>query len=99
MYFVVFTTDKPGMQTVRMRTRPAHRAYLREHQHPVSVIIGGPTLSPKEQEMNGTLLIVEAESLEQVHTFLIDDPYLQADLFEDVVIRPWSWGIGAPAEV
>jgi hypothetical protein len=46
--------------------------------------------------MNGTLLVVEANSVEDVQAFLADDPYMQAGIFEQVVVRPWSWGLGNP---
>lgn len=45
MYFVVFGTDKPGMQEVRASKRPTHRDYLRNPgRHPVTVRIVGPAL-------------------------------------------------------
>ncbi|MEX2942201.1 YciI family protein [Serratia fonticola] len=98
MYFAVFATDKPGQGALRARIRPLHRVYLREHSHPVKVILGGPTLASETQEMNGTLMVIEAETVEQVHAFLTDDPYMQVGLFGELTVRPWLWGIGAPRE-
>lgn len=96
MYFVLFGTDKPGMCEIRERIRPEHRVYLREPgSHPVRVVIGGPTLSD-DQQMNGTLLVVEADSLKDVEAFVCDDPYTKIGLFESLTIRPWVWGLGAP---
>jgi uncharacterized protein YciI len=46
--------------------------------------------------MNGTLLVVEAGSIEEVCAFLADDPYVQAGLFEALEVRPWRCGIGDP---
>ena len=60
MYFVVFATDKREMGEVRQRVRPSHREYLRHHHHPVKVVIGGPTLDSTTEQMNGTLLVIEA---------------------------------------
>ncbi|WP_058910548.1 YciI family protein [Entomohabitans teleogrylli] len=99
MYFVVFATDKPAQEALRARIRPAHRVYLRQHPHPVRVVLGGPTLRAQSREMNGTLLVIEAASQEQVDTFLQDDPYVQAGIFAEIIVRPWLWGIGAPQEV
>lgn len=97
MYFVVFATDLPGHEQARAQARPEHRAYLRDPLgHPVKVHLGGPTLTDDGQRMNGTLLVVEADRIEDVHAFLADDPYGRVGLFESVVVRPWSWGLGKP---
>lgn len=97
MYFVVFGTDKPNYLHVREAQRPAHREYLRNPgAHVVKVHLGGPTLDPSGQHMNGTLLVVEAESEAAVRAFLADDPYSRAGLFATLEVRPWAWGLGKP---
>lgn len=96
MYFVVFGTDRPGSAAVRAQNRPAHQAHLREHAHPVKVLHGGPTLTDDGEAMNGTMLVIEADSLEAVQAFLADDPYSRAGLFESLLVRPWRWGLGTP---
>lgn len=98
MHFVVFATDKAGMCEVRAKVRPSHRKYLRHHDHPVRVLLGGPTLDDSEEHMNGTMLVIEAESLQQVRQYVNQDPYSQAGLFSAVEIRPWSWGLGVPED-
>jgi uncharacterized protein YciI len=96
-FFAIFATDKPDHEPVRSEIRPWHREYLREpHPHRVVVRLGGPTLSSCEGTMNGTLLVVEADSLSEAEAFFADDPYARAGLFERVEIRPWSWGLGNP---
>jgi uncharacterized protein len=97
MYFVVFASDKPGHERVRAQIRSAHRQYLRNPgAHCVVIHFGGPTLTTDGQQMNGTLLVVEAQRIEDVVAFVDDDPYARAELFESVVVRPWEWGLGAP---
>ena len=98
MYFVIFATDKPGMEVVRTAVRPQHRVYLRNPgQHPVKALLGGPTLSRDQSTMNGTLLVIEAECIEHVEAFVHDDPYTAADIFERMYILPWYCGLGSPA--
>jgi uncharacterized protein YciI len=99
MYFVVFCTDKPGMDAVREKTRPEHRAYIRRPRQPVAVRLGGPTTSPSTGRMNGTMLVVEAPSMEMVEAFIAKDPYSRAGLFQQVDIRHWQWGLGNPDAV
>lgn len=93
-FFAVMATDRPDSLALREKLRPAHRVWLREHPpHAVSVVQGGPTLDAGGS-MNGTLLIVEAASLREVHDFVAADPYSTAGLFAQVLIRPWQWSLG-----
>ena len=98
MYFVIFATDKPGTESLRTETRPTHREYLRDQSaHPdVRLHHGGPTLAGEGGNMNGSMLVVEADTLEAVRTFAANDPYAKAGLFGDTQIRPFEWGIGRP---
>jgi uncharacterized protein YciI len=96
-YFAVFATDRPGTSELRTEIREHHRRYLRAPAgHDVVVRLGGPTLTEATGVMNGTLLVVEAASIEAVRAFVADDPYSRAGLFAAVEIRPWSWGLGNP---
>jgi uncharacterized protein YciI len=96
-FFAIFATDKLDREPLRSEIRPLHREYLREpHPHRVVVRLGGPTLNVCEGAMNGTLLVVEADSLSEAEAFFADDPYARAGLFERVEIRPWCWGLGNP---
>ena len=65
--------------------------------HAVTVVAAGPMLGGSDRAMNGTLLIVQAESIEAVHAFVNDDPYVHAGVYASVDIQPWRCGIG-PAE-
>lgn len=98
MFFLVLATDAPGMASVRTEVRAMHRAYLRNPgHHSIKVHLGGPTLTTRGDEMNGTMLVVEAEDISSVSDFVTDDPYSQAGVFQSVEIRPWAWTLGAPA--
>jgi uncharacterized protein len=98
MYFAVWATDNSGVLAIRRRVREAHRARLRDPgEHSVKVVAGGPTLDETEGTMNGTLLVIQAESIEAVRRFLADDPYALAEVYTHVEVRPWQWGLGRPA--
>ena len=100
MYFVILGTDRPGALERRMAARPAHREYLHNppQPHRVRLLHGGPTLAADGEQMNGSLVIVEADSLADAEHFVANDPYRKADLFESVVIRPWAWATGKPEQ-
>lgn len=95
-FFAVFATDHPDSLALRQRLRPSHQAHLRAEMHRVVVRFGGPTLDETGAAMNGTLLVIEAGSLPEVEAFMQDDPYVQADLFASIEIRPWHWSLGNP---
>ena len=93
-FFVVMATDWPDSLALREQLRPAHREWLRQHPgHDVMVLHGGPTLDG-DGNMNGTVLIIQAQNLHQVGRFVEADPYAAGGLFADAVIRPWRWSLG-----
>ena len=97
MYYAVWATDSLGSLGAREQVRDAHRARLRDPgSHPVKVLHGGPTLGETDGTMNGSLLIIEAESIEAVRRFVAEDPYSLAQVYASVEIRPWQWGLGRP---
>lgn len=99
MYFVVWATDREGTQPARLAVRDAHRARLRDPGlHRVRVVAGGPTLTESRDGMNGSLLVIEADQIEAVRRFVAEDPYELAGVYAKVEIRPWTWGLGAPAQ-
>src|SRR5438128_11897037 len=96
-FFAVFATDHPDSLALRQRLRPSHQAHLRSPDaHHVVVRLGGATLDEEGAAMNGTLLVIEAQSMSEVEAFMQDDPYVQADLFASIEIRPWNWSLGNP---
>jgi uncharacterized protein YciI len=100
MLYAVWATDRPGTQAERMRVREAHRARLRDPApHPVRVVQAGVTLDEAGAAMNGTLLIVQAESLQAVRDFVDGDPYVAAGVYDRVDIRPWRCGLGPLSEL
>jgi uncharacterized protein len=97
MYFAVWGTDRAGALPDRERVRENHRAHLRNPgEHPVKVMLGGPTFEETSGTMNGSMLVIEADSIEAVRRFLADDPYALAGVYASVDVRPWNWGLGAP---
>lgn len=97
-YFCVHAFDHPGRLDERLRLRDVHRARLRQHDHPISVRIGGP-LVDDGGAMIGTMLVVEAENREAVEAFLAGDPYVLAGLFREVTVTGFNWGLGLPEPV
>jgi uncharacterized protein YciI len=89
--FVISWLDREDGLAVRLATREAHLAYVAAH--PGVVRLGGPFLS-EEGDMAGSMLVIEAESLEAAQAFHDADPYRAAGLFETSTVRPWRVTIG-----
>ncbi len=89
--FVVYCKDKPGALDTRMATRPTHLDYLNAAG---LVKAAGPLLDDAGSPI-GSLLIVEAEDRAAVQTFLDNDPYTLAGIFESAEIQAWRVGVGS----
>jgi hypothetical protein len=94
MLFAAICTDKPNAFEVRKTTRDAHLEYLKTLSGRLR--LGGPFQSADGAIMNGSLLILEAESEAEARALLADDPYAKAGLFQSVDVRRWNWTVGAP---
>jgi uncharacterized protein YciI len=86
MLFVVTAIDKENSLALRMATRDAHFAYVRD----TGVIrLGGPFLDAAGN-MAGSLIIFEAADLDAVKTWHANDPYVKAGLFAHSDVRSWK---------
>ena len=98
MYYVVFATHKPGRVQTGGELQNAFADYLSNHSDHPGIVVhnGGPTLSDDSETPVGTLLIVEAASLEAARGFVADSPYGKADVFAESEVRPLDWRTGRP---
>lgn len=93
MLFVLICKDRPdvGLER-RMQTRPEHLAYLESLGSKVRV--GGAMLSDDGKAPAGSVIIIEADSLEDAKAIAAADPYARADVFEAVEIHPFRQALG-----
>lgn len=84
MKFVIIGKD--GVDSARLRPihRSAHLERLQAWAHQGKVILAGPLT-----DQFGSLIVVEAESLEEVQAFVNDDPYMRHGIFQEVTIHPF----------
>lgn len=90
-YFVLICTDKPGALDTRLATRDTHLAYLEA----VGRVRAAGAFLDGEGKPEGSMLIVEADSLEAAQTLADNDPYALAGVFSKVEVRPWRLAVGA----
>ena len=70
-----------------MDNRPAHVDYLKSYGDKLHA--AGPTLDADEN-MNGSVVVLDLDSLSAAEDFAANDPYAEAGLFEKVLIQPWK---------
>ena len=91
MLFALICTDKPGSLALRKANRPEHLAYLESLGE--TLVLAGPFTEPDGETMNGSLIVVEAPSLDAARKIAAGDPFAKAGVFASVDIRPWLWTI------
>jgi uncharacterized protein YciI len=90
MALFVFTgLDKGGALELRMATRPAHLEWIKGLD-PI-VKIGGPLLADDGKTPVGSMLVIEAETLEAAGAIFAQDPYATAGLWQSTTLRPFNW--------
>ncbi|MGD9867844.1 MAG: YciI family protein [Hyphomicrobiales bacterium] len=94
MLYTLICTDKPDMLAVRQDTRAAHLEFLKGLGDRLKA--GGPFIAGDGETPIGSLVIIEASSLEDAKKIASQDPYARAGLFQSVDIRPWKWVLNNP---
>ena len=84
--FVMIAKDKPGTGDKRSATRPVHMQHL-EAMGEKLVFAGA--LMGADGNPEGSLLVLEAESLEAAKTTLLADPFVAEGIFDSAEVRPW----------
>ena len=94
MLYAAICTDKPGSLDKRKANRAEHLAYLKSLGE--ALVLAGPFTEEDGTSMNGSLIVVEAASLEDARKIIDGDPFARAGIFASVEIRPWLWSINKP---
>ena len=95
MLFAFVCKDKPGHLNVRMDTRPAHVEHLNKLNAEGTLKMAGPFLDA-DGKPNGSLVIVNADTIEAAQAIADSDPYAKAGLFESVEVKPFNWVFNNP---
>lgn len=87
MLYVIHCFDKQNSLQLRMDNRSAHVDYLKSFGGQLQS--AGPTLDAAGN-MNGSVVILDFESIADAEAFAANDPYAKAGLFDTVTIQPWK---------
>jgi uncharacterized protein YciI len=83
MQFMAYCLDKAGALEIRMANRPKHVEYLTSYND--KLIFAGPLL--EGEAMIGSLLVLDVADRAAMDTFLTNDPYAKAGLFQSVTVH------------
>jgi uncharacterized protein YciI len=90
MLVVLIARDKAGFLETRLANRAAHLAYVTQ----TGIVRQAGPLLDKDEQMIGSLLILEVDDMEAAMRWAAGDPYSKAGLFHDVELLPWKKVIG-----
>ena len=87
MLYHIHCLDKADHLQVRLDNRDAHLQHLSSLGS--RLFAAGPLLDEDEQMM-GSVLVIEFDSRDDAEAFCSRDPYAQAGLFQKVEISAWK---------
>ena len=93
MLHTILCTFKLGALQEAKTRRLDHYEFLRREQH--RIVEGGPLTGPDGLPV-AMLIVVDRDSIEAAHAFILKEPYTAAGLFESVSIRQWHQVIPEP---
>lgn len=86
MLYFIYHVDRPDSAEVRTAARLDHLAYIKNF----NVLFAGPTLDDETGNMDGSVIVVDVPNPEALKTFIENDPYTRAGLFERSVVKLWK---------
>ena len=85
MLFVIIGRDGPEGQEKRKLYRDEHIERLEKLEGEGKIILAGPF-----GDQSGSLIVFEADSLEEAEAFAGGDPYVTKGVFESHEVRPFK---------
>jgi uncharacterized protein len=96
MLYALICTDKQDSLGIRKANRPEHVEYLQSLDD--RLVLAGPFTESDGETMNGSLIVIEAASLQAAKEIAAGDPFAKAGLFASVEVRPWLWTFNKPSD-
>jgi len=84
--FAMIARDRPGTGDKRAATRPVHMDHLTALGE--KLVLAGALMGP-DGNPEGSLLVLEAASLEEATTRLMADPFVEEGIFGSIEVKPW----------
>jgi hypothetical protein len=94
MWYAIMAEDSPNSLEKRLQARPDHVARLTLLQQQGRLLLAGPfpaidSIDPGPAGFTGSLIVAEFESLEAATTWANNDPYVAANVYNKVSVKPF----------
>ena len=95
MLYAIISQDTANSLDKRKSVRDLHIARLNELKNQGRLIIAGPhpavdSPDPGDAGFTGSLIIAEFESLQSAQAWADADPYVTANVYEKVIVKPFK---------
>lgn len=95
MYYVIFAQDTPNSLEKRLAVREKHLARLQALQAEDRLLTAGPnpaidSENPGDAGFSGSTVIAKFASLEEAKAWASADPYVEAGVYGEVIIKPFK---------
>jgi uncharacterized protein YciI len=95
MFYAIMASDVPDSLAKRSAARPAHLERLQALQSQGRLLLAGPhpaidSNDPGAAGFTGSLVVAEFESLTAAQSWADADPYVNAGVYEHVVVKPFK---------
>lgn len=95
MWYVIFSQDVENSLEKRLSVRPQHLERLQALRNEGRLLTAGPmpaidSENPGEAGFTGSTVIAEFESLAAAQAWADADPYIEAGVYENVIVKPFK---------
>jgi len=95
MYYSIVGIDIIDSLEKRLAARPAHLERLQKLQNVGRLLTAGPNPAidnedPGPNGFTGSIIIAEFDSLEQAQAWADADPYVDAGVYDSVIVKPFK---------
>lgn len=95
MYYAIISEDVNNSLALRQQARAAHLARLETLTAAGRLLVAGPhpaldTPDPGSAGFTGSLVIAEFDSLEDAQQWADADPYIEAGVYQKVMVKPFK---------
>lgn len=95
MFYAIISEDVANSLEKRKSVRSEHIGRLQALQEEGRLLLAGPhpnidSDDPGEAGFSGSLIVAEFDSLEAAQSWADADPYIAADVYEKVVVKPFK---------
>jgi uncharacterized protein YciI len=95
MLYAIISQDVEDSGPLRAKARPAHIGRLEELKSDGRLVIAGPcpaidSNDPGPAGFTGSLIVAEFDSLPDAESWAEADPYIEAGVYADVIVKPFK---------